>query len=94
MVQPTTDYTVFVHLMSADGRLVAQHDGPPLGGTLPTSDWDKGDTVYDQIDLALPKDVAAGDYSLVLGMYRGDTGARLADANGADTVTVGRLTIR
>ncbi|MGH2461628.1 MAG: 6-pyruvoyl-tetrahydropterin synthase-related protein, partial [Chloroflexota bacterium] len=40
LAAPSADYTVFVHLLDARGRLVAQHDGPPLAGTYPTTDWD------------------------------------------------------
>jgi hypothetical protein len=94
LVQPPDDYTVFVHLMSEDGHLVAQHDGPPLGGAFPTTDWDAGDTVDDAIDLPIPADLSPGRYDVVLGMYRPDTGARLADPSGANEYAVGAVTVQ
>ncbi len=32
-------YTAFIHLLAADGRLLAQHDGIPAQGTRPTPTW-------------------------------------------------------
>jgi len=36
---PRADYTTFLHLIDADGRLAAQRDLRPLGGTASTSRW-------------------------------------------------------
>ena len=41
------DYTVFVHAVDRNGRLVAQSDGQPVGGRRPTSTWKSGDIVLD-----------------------------------------------
>ena len=76
-VVPASDYTVFVHLLDADDRLIAQHDGQPVGSDYPTSFWDEGETVKDEHVLALPGDFKAGEYHLRVGMYRADTGQRL-----------------
>jgi hypothetical protein len=92
--RPQGDYTVFVHLMSGDGRLVAQHDRPPLDGALPTSAWDAGDTVYDSVDLAIPAAVPAGTYDVKIGLYRPADGTRLADPGGANEFGVGLLTVQ
>ncbi|MFI5267302.1 MAG: hypothetical protein ACHQ7M_08000 [Chloroflexota bacterium] len=45
--QPATGYTVFVHLLDASGRVVAQHDGVPFDGSFPTTLWRSGDIVTD-----------------------------------------------
>ncbi len=66
---PRDDYTVFVHLLSADRDLVAQHDAPPMEGLYPTSWWFKGDIVTQQIDLQVPPDTPPGRYELLVGMY-------------------------
>jgi hypothetical protein len=47
MTRPGGDYTVFVQGLDADGRVVAQHDGPPVGGSFPTHLWQAGDVVED-----------------------------------------------
>jgi len=64
--RPPEDYTVFVHVEDAAGKLVAQVDGPPVAGRYPTSLWDAGETVLDQRALALPP----GQYTVYVGLYR------------------------
>jgi hypothetical protein len=66
---PKDDYTVFVHLLGADGKLAAQHDAPPMEGLYPTSRWFKGDIVTQQIDLHVPPGTPPGRYELLVGMY-------------------------
>lgn len=70
------DLSVFVHLVAADGRIVAQADGYPVGGRYPTGLWQAGDVVRDERRLAVPAD-AAGTYELRVGWYHYDTGLRL-----------------
>jgi hypothetical protein len=72
------DYTTFVHVLNAAGETVAQKDQPPLNDAYPTSLWDLGEIIADTIDVPLPVDLPAGEYSLVIGMYDFNTGARLA----------------
>ena len=79
---PAADYTVFVHLRDAGDHNVAQADSPPQAGTYPTSFWDAGETVVDNHTLAVPEHLPAGDYKVVVGLYRLDTGERLAIAQG------------
>jgi len=71
------DYTVFLHLRDEAGQLVAQADGPPLGGWYPTSWWVAGEWVIDAHDFALPADTPPGSYQLVVGLYDPATGERL-----------------
>jgi hypothetical protein len=42
-----TDATIFAHLLSGDGTIVAQADGHPLHGMLPMWLWDTGDAYVD-----------------------------------------------
>jgi len=37
-----TDLNLFVHLVDGSGRAVGQRDGPPLGGSFPTTTWRPG----------------------------------------------------
>jgi 4-amino-4-deoxy-L-arabinose transferase-like glycosyltransferase len=60
---PSTDYTVFVHALDRDGRLVAQHDAPP---TPATSTWPPGQKIIDIHEFVLPTDQPL---TLVAGMY-------------------------
>jgi len=66
---PQADYITFVHLLGADGTLLAQFDGPPVQGVYPTAAWQLGDRVTQQVSLALPAESIAGTYDLVVGMY-------------------------
>jgi hypothetical protein len=77
-----TDYKVFVHLIDADGTLVANGDAPPLDGGFPTHLWRPGDRVVDAYTVPLPEDLPAGRYRLRAGWYAPDTGARLPTSDG------------
>ncbi len=82
---PLLDYSVFVHLLNADGVLVAQHDGPPGAGYAPTTTWGADQRIADQHSLLLPADLPAGDYTLAVGLYNPLTGERLA-LDGGDSL--------
>jgi hypothetical protein len=73
-----TSYTVFVHVLDADGRLVVQHDAIPAEGLSPTTGWVKGQVVTDRHPLStetgLPQ--TAG-HTFAVGMYDAATGQRL-----------------
>ena len=83
---PAQDYAVFVHLLDAEGRIVAQHDGQPQGGAYPTSVWDTGEVIVDEHVLDLPADLPAGDYRLRMGWYLPGSGDRLPVEGGGDSV--------
>jgi hypothetical protein len=72
-----TDYTVFVHLLDAKGRPVAQADGQPLAGAYPTALWDAGERIADRRAIPLGNTVPAGDYRLGVGWYLLEAGQRL-----------------
>jgi hypothetical protein len=63
------DYTVFVHLVGPDGTLLAQTDGQPRGGFIPTSYWPPRQQVADEHTLTIPTDAPPGDYRLLVGWY-------------------------
>jgi hypothetical protein len=83
----TEDYTVFVQLLGPDGRLITQHDGQPLYGNLPTSNWSWGEIVPDHHLLSIPADLPHGRYQLIAGMYMLDTMERLPVQIAASRVT-------
>jgi hypothetical protein len=62
------DATVFVHLLSASGEILAQDDRQPGEGQYPTFIWDNEEIVVTEHTLALPTSSAAGT-SLRIGMY-------------------------
>lgn len=68
LTRTSNDYTVFVHVLDAGGKVVAQKDAQPLDGTYPTSIWEAQEIVKDSYDVAIPAD-ARGPFSIEIGMY-------------------------
>jgi hypothetical protein len=87
------DFKVFVHLLGADGRLVAQSDAVPARWTRPTAGWQAGEFVTDVHTLDLKPDVPSGVYRLAAGMYAANTGQRLTVASGGDRIELGTLEV-
>ena len=72
------DYTVFVHLLDEGGERLTQHDELLLDAAgQPTSAWAVGEPHEIRLLLLIPADAPPGDYVLVVGLYRADTGDRL-----------------
>ncbi len=89
---PSADYTVFVHMQDADGKILTQHDGQPSGGQLPTRAWPPGYLLADTVVLNLPPSLPSGTYRLIAGLYNAATGARLPLAGGqGDSVALGEV---
>lgn len=78
-----TSYTVFVHLLSETGTLIAQRDAPPVDGIRPTTSWFTSETITDAYTLSLPPETPPGIYTLKVGFYDPDTYARLPATDGA-----------
>jgi 4-amino-4-deoxy-L-arabinose transferase-like glycosyltransferase len=70
------DYSVFVHVLDASGKLVAQADGPPDDGRWPTRYWLPGTAVMDVHRLLL-NGLPPGTYSVAAGLYQLSSGQRL-----------------
>jgi len=65
----TEPYTVFIHLLSSQGQLQAQHDSPPCGGTFRTDRWSPDEIIVDRYTLSSPNDLATGSFRLNAGLY-------------------------
>jgi len=89
---PATDYTVFVHLLDASGRVVTQSDLPPGSGFAPTTTWLPAAPVADRRGLILPTTLSAGAYQIVTGLYDG-AGKRLIVTGGDDAVLLATIEI-
>lgn len=79
-----TAYAVFLQLLDADGRLVAQADGDPVNGLHAFTQFVPGEPVDDEHALLIPADAPPGAYRLIVGLYDRDTGQRLRVARGSD----------
>jgi hypothetical protein len=75
---PEGYWSVFAHLVGADGELLGQHDKVSYGGVYPTNRWWPGQVIDDDYEIEIPPNAASGRYRLVIGMYDWRTGERLA----------------
>jgi hypothetical protein len=86
-VELSNQYIGFVHLLSPDGTLVAQHDGPLAEGFPSTAVVPPGAVFRHPVMLDLPENLPAGDYRLLAGVYLWPSLERLpvlADVAGAE----------
>jgi 4-amino-4-deoxy-L-arabinose transferase-like glycosyltransferase len=61
------DYTVFIHLVNADGDLAAQADSQPRQNTFLTSTWPPDYSIPDRLTLTAPE--VPGIYQVYIGWY-------------------------
>lgn len=73
----TSDYSWFVHLIDADGNILAQQDRAPQGGYMPTSAWQDGQRVADYLYFALDEAAIDRAVSVRVGWVDPQTGSRL-----------------
>jgi len=82
---PDRNYHTFVHLLDAQGNIVAQHDGRPGNGELPTLGWLPGEYLLDPHLVQVPAGLPAGAYRLGVGLYEPKTEVRLGERVVLDT---------
>jgi hypothetical protein len=92
-------YKVFCHLLSPAKELLAQRDDFPLGGSRPTSTWERGEVIEDRYRLDLDRSAEPGRYELSLGMYDPETMERLPAYTAAgervpnDRIVIGEIVV-
>jgi hypothetical protein len=64
-----TPYTVFVHLIAADGFNRTSRDNQPVWGNYPTPLWQPGEKITDKYTLTIPPGTPPGDHRLHVGWY-------------------------
>jgi len=98
----------FVHLISPDGELAAQHDGAPIGEIPPypiekgseaafSATWPPGAVFRYPVAIELPADLPAGGYRIQIGVYLWPEVDRLpvlSDAPGAEINVVELESVR
>ena len=91
---PPTDYSVFVQMLDANGVNVAQWDGAPADAvsSLPAANWPATWRGAHQLSVPAPAALPAGEYSVIVGMYDWQSGARLK-VRDRDQVEIGRVEI-
>jgi hypothetical protein len=95
-----SDWTVFLHLVDDEERIVAQDNRKPQDGKLPMPQWTPGDWLEDPHPIILPPELPPGSYTLRVGLYLPEDGGRRQGVwaeNGAligDYAQVGTLVVR
>ncbi len=85
--QAAPDYTaeplvVVVQLLDSRGQVLAGLEQEPLQGRYPTTRWQAGELVRDRHQLAVPAETPAGNFQLIVGLYRAADARRLTTAGG------------
>jgi hypothetical protein len=83
LTQMPIDWSVFVHVRNQAGETVAQMDGLAGGERYPTSVWDQGEIVTNELRISV-EHLPEADYDLVVGLYDLTTGVRLYVPNSAN----------
>jgi hypothetical protein len=81
-------YTIFAHLLNADGQMITQDDGLPQDGNYPTTFWGANEIIVDEREFTIPEGTVPGPTQLLLGLYQlegnrrrpREAGAELPDA--------------
>jgi hypothetical protein len=89
-------YKVFVHVLDPGGGApVAQSDVVPRGWSYPTTRWEAGEVVSDEVTIDVEA-VPAGTYEMCIGAYHPGSGDRLEVTDGAadgDRLCLGEVLI-
>lgn len=76
------DYLIFVHVEDAEGRSLRLNlDHRPAGGTYPTTQWRKSETVKDEFSLRIPPGISAKRLNLWAGLWEPQGDVRLSLRN-------------
>jgi len=78
------NYTVFTHLLSPSGQVVAQHDSWPAAGARPTTSWIKDEIIVDDHLLTFSVADFTGTGQIEIGLYDQATGERVPLSDGSD----------
>jgi hypothetical protein len=88
-------YVVFLHLLAAESsEPLAQQDSQPVNNLRPSYTWTPGESIQDYRALWLPTSLPQGEpLRLVVGLYDGDTLARVPVDGDGDDVLIGTIVI-
>jgi hypothetical protein len=81
------NYIVFTHLLAEDGHLIAQHDGVPVNGTRPLTEWTTGEVIVDLHTMVFQDTGYVGSATIAVGLYDLATG-RVPTQTGSDFVVL------
>jgi 4-amino-4-deoxy-L-arabinose transferase-like glycosyltransferase len=90
----TQDWSIFVHLVTADGVIIGQRDIYPGQGRFATSDLPVGRNWLDNIAIWIPATAyAPSTLTVQVGWYDLQTGERMKLSDGAEMLTIGEVQV-
>ena len=72
VIEPVTDWRIFVHLNDPEQARFINTDHTPIGGRYPVSHWKRGEIIRDEHTVSLPKDWQYPQVMVYTGLFRGD----------------------
>ncbi len=75
--QPPADYTVFAHVVDAQGQQVGGNDQPLTDGYYPSGLWEPGEVITHVQRLSVPYSASDGLHEIYVGVYEPVSGQRL-----------------
>ncbi len=90
---PDADYTVFTHLLDTSGAQRGGKDSAPRDGTYNTSLWAANEVIVDTYVIPLDANAPPGEYTIEIGLYRFESGARLPPSTGGDALRLATIRV-
>ncbi len=87
-------YTVFVHLLDEQNRIVGQRDEGPVHATRATTSWVDGEYLDDPHTIPIDPKTPTGPYRIEVGLYDPITGVRVGTDAGLDHAIIGVLQVQ
>jgi hypothetical protein len=84
------DYIILLQLQAEDGTGWTLHGERPANGSYPTTLWEQGETVREQLDVRIPAHVASGQYALMVGLTDVRSGGEIGPVSLAELTVEGR----
>jgi hypothetical protein len=84
------DYFVLLQLWAEDGTGWTLHQERPASGSYPTTFWEQGEVVREQLDARIPADVPSGRYTLIAGLAEAGSSEEIGLAPLAELTVEGR----
>jgi hypothetical protein len=84
------DYIILLQLQAEDGTGWTLHRERPANGSYPTTFWEQGELVREQLDARIPADVSSGQYALTVSLADAGSGEEVGLAPLAELTVEGR----
>jgi hypothetical protein len=91
--QPPQPWLLFVQVLDAQDRQIANWTGAAGGDWYPTPAWQPGQRIWQDVPLDIAQDAPAGTYRVIAGLFDPASGERLRLQDGADMLVVGEVVV-